>query len=684
MSEPTVYGTSSLASDERLSARTTRRRSMIKWSLVGLGVCGVCAVLAVFGLTALPEDASVSPTETTESSPQSKTPAAAAPALETKIACFQSSYVDNVTNMMEPITGLKWTHGAQPNAASVIAVDVDSKFQEIMGFGGAFTEAAALQFQKLSREKQEEVLTLYFDKDKGSAYTFGRVPMGSSDFSADSYSFDDVANDTELEHFDKEVKHDQEVLIPFIKRALGRQPDLKLFMAPWSPPAWMKRSTLDYAASMLNSAKPIGLKDDVRATWALYFSKFLTAYKKHGISFWGLTPQNEPQAEVPWESCMYTAEYQAEFIGNFLGPMLERDHPELILMVFDHNRGSVRQWAEEIYNHPTAAQYVDGMAFHWYDNERYMDGVEYHERLNDTHFVDENRFMLATESCNCPDVGHGDLAWFRAQRYGHDIMTDLNNYVAGWVDWNLLLDHNGGPNHLANLCDAPIILTEDGTDFYIQPMYYFIQHFSKYIPVGSRRVKTQVAVRFAQPGDSQLYVDYPSMLATCDGSSRQKWRPTDDGKLEVIGTGFCIDLKEIPWQGHQGLLVDCRYTQQHWTYEDSGRIRMGDYCISLNHGSTQDGVRISTDLCEDEVKPHQQWRFDAEDGTMRSLASAADQCVTAGYSFVQAAAFVTPENRKVLVVMNENTEPADFELQVGGVALETTVPQGAIRTFTWE
>ncbi|KAF1775317.1 Glycoside hydrolase superfamily [Phytophthora cactorum] len=610
--EPTVYGTSSLASDERLSARATRRRAVIKWSLVGLGVCAVCAVLAVFGPTALPEDAAVAPVKTAESTPNSE----AAPALDTEVVCVQSSYVANVTNMMEPITGLKWTHGAETNAKSFIAVDVDTKFQEIMGFGGAFTEAAALQFNKLSKEKQQEVLTLYFDKNKGSAYTFGRVPMGSSDFSPRSYTFDDVVNDTELQHFDEEVKHDQEVLIPFIKRALERQPDLKLFLAPWSPPAWMKRATLNYEPSMLNSAKPIGLKDDVRATWALYFSKFITAYKKHGIDFWGLTPQNEPQAEVPWESCMYTAEYQAEFIGNFLGPMLERDHPDLVLMVFDHNRGSVRQWAEEIYNHPTAAQYVDGMAFHWYDDERYMDGVEYHERLNDTYFIDQNRFMLATESCNCPDVGHGDLAWFRAQRYGHDIMTDLNNYVAGW----------------------------DEKDFFIQPMYYFIQHFSKYIPVGSRRVKTQVATRFAQPGEPQF--------------SRQKWRPTDDGKLTVTDTGFCIDLKEIPWQGHQGLLVDCRYTQQHWTYEtDTARIRMGDYCISLNHGSTEDGVRISTDLCEDEIVPHQQWRFDAEDGTMRSLASTTDQCVTAGYAFVQASAFVTPENRKVFVVMNENTEP---------------------------
>ncbi|TDH72207.1 hypothetical protein CCR75_004288 [Bremia lactucae] len=680
--EPTAYGTSSLASDERLSARATRRRAIIKWSLVGLGVFGVCVVVAIFSLFALPEDAATAPAVTTKSPSDSK---AAAPVVGSNVACVQSSYVDNQTNMMEPIAGLKWIHGAQADAKSFIRVDFKTKYQEIMGFGGAFTEAAALQFSKLPKIKQDEVLTLYFDQHNGSGYTFGRVPMGSSDFSVSSYTFDDVVNDTDLVHFDQNVIHDQAAMIPFIKRALERLPELKLFLAPWSPPTWMKRAAPNHMSSMLDSVKPIGLKDDVRATWALYFSKFITAYKKHGIRFWGLTPQNEPQAEVPWESCMYTAEYQAEFIGSYLGPTLQRDHPDLVLMIYDHNRGSVREWAETIYNHPTASQYVHGMAFHWYDNERYMDGVEYHERLNDTYFIDPSRFMLATESCNCPDVGHGDLAWFRAQRYGHDIMTDLNNHVAGWVDWNLLLDHRGGPNHLENYCDAPIILTEDGTDFYIQPMFYFIQHFSKYIPRGSRRVKTEVAARFAMLGDPQLFVDYPSMLAACDGSSRQKWRPTDDGKLEVTGTGFCIDLKEIPWQGHQGLLVDCRYTQQHWTYEiGTNRIRMGDYCISLNHGSTENGARISTDLCEDTVLPHQQWRFDSKDGTMRSLASTTDQCVTAGYAFVQASAFVTPDNRKVLVAINENTEPVEFQLQVGNVAVETMVPPGAIRTFTWE
>ncbi|KAG6617098.1 Family 30 Glycoside hydrolase [Phytophthora cinnamomi] len=658
----------------------TKRHTFVKWGVFGLATCGICSTLALLGTSSIHEDTVAATLRSTTSAFKN-----AAPAVDAEVTCFQSSYIDNVTRMMEPVTGLKWKRGAQKNTQSYITLDLEAKFQEIMGFGGAFTEAAALQFQKLPRKKQEEVLTLYFDKEQGSAYNFGRVPMGSCDFSVSSYSFDDVLNDTQLLHFDMSVKHDQQVLIPFIKRALERQPEMKLFLAPWSPPAWMKRGDDKYTPSMLGSMDPVGLKDDMRASWALYFSKFITAYKKQGIPFWGLTPQNEPEFAAPWEACRYNASYQAEFIGDFLGPVLDRDHPELTLMVFDHNRASVRQWAEAIYNHPTAAQYVDGMAFHWYDVDRYMDGVAYHERLNDTHFIDQNRFMLATESCNCPGVAYGDAAWFRAQRYGHDILTDLNNHVVGWVDWNLLLDHKGGPNHQGNNCDAPIILSEDGKDFSIQPMYYFIQHFSKYIPVGSRRVKTQVAARFEKPGDAQLMWAYPAALTSCDGSARQTIHKTDDNKIQVTGTKFCLGMVDAMWQGKEIQVVECQYPlQKSWTFEEgTGRIRIEDFCLSLNHGSTTNGVRITADRCEAEVVPHQQWTFNEEDGTLRSLASTTDQCATGGYSFVQATAFVTPEDRKVLVVLNENTEEANFEIHVGDMALETTIPKGAIRTFTW-
>ncbi|KAL7689191.1 putative ricin B, lectin domain, glycoside hydrolase family 30, glycosyl hydrolase, all-beta [Plasmopara halstedii] len=673
------YGTTDLAVDERHKYRNnSKRRTFVKWSLLGLAICGICSFFALIKISTVHDDGVVAMMRSRAYKLKN------AFAEDAEVTCFQSWYVDNTTRMMESVSGLKWKRGGLKNTNSYISIDLDIRFQEIMGFGGAFTEAAALQFQKLPLDKQEDVLTLYFDEELGSAYTFGRVPMGSCDFSISSYNFDDVLNDSKLLHFDMSVKRDQEVLIPFIQRALKRQPGLKLFLAPWSPPAWMKRGNAKYTPSMLGSLDPVGLKDDVRAPWALYFSKFISAYKQHGISFWGLTPQNEPEFAAPWEACMYNASYQAEFIGDFLGPVLKRDHPEVTLMVFDHNRASVRHWAETIYNHPTARQYVGGMAFHWYDLERYMDGVAYHERLNDTHYIDPNRFMLATESCNCPGVAFGDAAWFRAQRYGHDIMTDLNNNVVGWVDWNLLLDHKGGPNHQGNNCDAPIILTEDGSDFKIQPMYYFIQHFSKYIPVGSRRVKTHVAARFEKPGDAQLMWSYPAALSSCDGSARQSMHMTDDGKIEVTGSGFCVSLVDTQWQGKEIQMVECKYTQQTWTFEElTRRIRVNDLCLSLNHGLTQNGVRIVAYPCQAEIVPYQQWTFNQEDGTLRSQASMIDQCATGGYSFVQASAFVTPEGRKVLVVLNENTEAADFEIHVGDMVLDTSIPKGAIRTYMW-
>lgn len=681
----TQYGTSSLESDDLLRATTTadRRRKLVKWGTTAL-VAGAGAALLALSTSSSSSSSPHAAMTSSAAATIDAVPLAASADVAGAVKCWQSSYINGEKKMMEPIPGLAWTKRSSSAASSpsVIAVDVDQKFQEMLGFGGAFTEAAALQFAKLPPAKQEEVLTLYFDKTAGSAYEFGRVPMGSSDFSLASYNFDNVSGDAKMSHFDDSVAHDTKVLIPFLQRALAKNPQLKVFLAPWSPPAWMKRAADNYVPSMLGSALPVGLRDDAQPAWALYFSKFISAYKAHGIPFWGLTPQNEPEFAAPWEACGYNASYQADFVANHLGPVIRRDHPDVKIMVFDHNRASVRHWAETIFHHPQAREYVDGIAFHWYDNERYMDGVEFHERLNDTHYIDPTRFMLATESCNCPGVATGTDAWFRGQRYAHDIITDFNNWVVGWVDWNLLLDHTGGPNHLGNNCDAPIIVDETEQDFFLQPMYYFIQHFSKFVPPGSRRIHTDVAATFTKPGDAQLFVRYPAALHACDRSSRQAIHVTEDHKLQVTGTPYCLDLIRPQWIGRQVELVECQYTSQSWTFDSNGRIHMDDHCLALNHGSTANGARVTVDHCsEDDNAVHQRWQF--VNGTMQSLASAT-QCVTAGYAFVQSVGFVTPTNTKVLVVLNENTEDAAFELRAGDNVLETTIPQGAIRTFTWE
>ncbi|CAK4118660.1 unnamed protein product [Aphanomyces euteiches] len=583
---------------------------------------------------------------------------------------------------------------------SYISIDDTVEYQEILGFGGAFTEAAALQFQRLPLAKQQALLELYFGHqgNNGAAYSFGRVPMNSCDFSPASYSFDEVANDTTLEHFDVGVTHDAVAMIPFIKQALTLRPDLKLFLSPWSPPAWMKYPDRQGKQTMLGSAEPYGLPPEFRETWALYFSKFVSAYKSHGIPFWGVTPQNEPQQPAPWEACLYDDAYQAAFVADFLGPRLRQDHPHLKIMIFDHNRGNVHLWAQGVYNHSTVEPFVDGVAFHWYDNSRDLDGVQNHEHVNQTHNLNPSKFLLATEAAHCPGVANGKEAWHRGLRYAHDIMSDLTHWASGWVDWNLILDDSGGPNKLGNTCDAPIIVHPDGADFTVQPMYYFIKHFSAYVPPGSKRIATKLHVEYSTRGDEvQLVPRFPGGAYPCDGSSRQLFVRTQDNKIQVNATSYCLDVVAEPWLGNRIEMVECAYTTQSWTF-GSGKdqtIQFGSQCLSHSLGALENGGRLTIEPCQDGSK-HQQWSFqgsrlviDAHDGIdlvgvgMALRNAGSNACVTAGYAFLQAVTFKTPSDDRVLIVLNENTVDATFKVHTGSAQVDTVVPKQSIRTFVW-
>jgi glucosylceramidase len=243
--------------------------------------------------------------------------------------------------------------------------------QSIIGFGGAFTEAAALNFATLPIDSQQRVLDMYWGEN-GAGYTLGRIPINSCDFSAASYSFDEVAGDWDLNHFDMEVEHDQVAIIPFIKRAVatsqasGRH--IRLFGSPWSPPAWLK-SKVNGIQSMDGSARQHGLlsSDLARGTWAKYMSKWVSAYGLQGIDIWGLTVQNEPEFAAPWEACKFNASSEASFVRDHLGPVMKQDHPDLKIMAFDHNKDHLESWTSAMFadDGSGAPQYVDGMAFHW-------------------------------------------------------------------------------------------------------------------------------------------------------------------------------------------------------------------------------------------------------------------------------------------------------------------------------
>lgn len=340
----------------------------------------------------------------------------------------------------------------------------------ILGFGGAFTEAASLNYHSLSKIGKETVMELLFGKS-GLGYSVGRVHINSCDFSIKSYNFDNTDGDFDLKNFDMNVTHDVESgMVDMMQRAQSvfskawgvneGNESMKMYASPWSPPPWLKKPTPDdpkgalHAENMTNSAK-VCLRDGVgpdskyAKTWALYFAKFIDAYEQQGIPMWAITIQNEPEFAAPWEACAYTAHAEREFLENHLGPQLRESHPDLKIIIFDHNKDHAPTWIKTFLN-STAAKYVDGTAIHWYAGglDRLLDGSvgapNMHRIFAELEDYGHNKehIILGSEACHCPYTGYGGgdvkVAWARAERYAHSILADLAAGSNAWVEWNLM------------------------------------------------------------------------------------------------------------------------------------------------------------------------------------------------------------------------------------------------------
>jgi glucosylceramidase len=362
---------------------------------------------------------------------------------------------------------------AQPlDKEACVFVDPNKRFQTIVGVGGAITDAAAETFYKLPKEAQDQILTAYFDPEKGIGYSLGRTQINSCDFSSDTYTYV-KDGDSSLSTFS--VEHDRKYRIPLIRAAAERAgPGYRLFVSPWSPPAWMKDNN-----DMLRGGH---LKPEFRTAWADYYVRFIRAYEKDGIPIWGLTVQNEPMAVQKWESCIYSAGEERDFVKGYLGPALQRAGlGGKKLMIWDHNRTMMYQRAREVLDDPDAARYVWGVAFHWYVDDSFSNVARVSEAYPATH-------LLFTEGCDFPfDVSKlGEWHW--GESYGQAMIQDFNNGAVGWTDWNILVDQTGGPNHVGNFCFAPVDGdTQTGKVTYMNSFYY-LGHFSKFVRPGARRI----------------------------------------------------------------------------------------------------------------------------------------------------------------------------------------------------
>lgn len=384
---------------------------------------------------------------------------------------------ENTNFRLAKSTQLQFSPQGQPlETVPCVFVDPSKTFQTFIGIGAALTDASAETFAKLPGEKQEEFLRVYFDRDKGIGYKLARTNMNSCDFSSGSYTYV-TENDKELKTFS--VAHDEQFKIPFIKRIIDAAGgEINLYISPWSPPAWMKDNN-----NMLQGGK---LLPEYYQTWADYFVRFIKAYEDQGISVWGLTVQNEPMAKQTWESCMYTADEERDFIKEYLGPTLWKNGMQSKkLIAWDHNRDLMYHRASTILNDSVAAKYVWGIGFHWYES---WTGAPIPENVKRVAEAFPQKQLLLTEACNYPFSWETFEQWHWGENYGASIITDFNNGAVAWTDWNILLDETGGPNHVNNFCFAPVHAdTRDGSLHFMNSFFY-IGHFSKFIMPGAKRI----------------------------------------------------------------------------------------------------------------------------------------------------------------------------------------------------
>ena len=368
---------------------------------------------------------------------------------------------------LKQTNNIKITRFDSINLNKFITLDTSIEFQEFLGFGGAFTESAGYALSIVDEKNYNQILDDYFLED-GLNYNFGRLPIGSCDFSLKSYSY---SYKKDLSDFS--IDKDKEYIIPTINAALLRNENIKFIASPWSPPAFMKNNKL-----LILGGK---LKEKYMQTWANYLVKYINCYKNEGINIDYMTIQNEPEATQMWESCKYSAKEEANLLVNYLYPTFKQHNINTKFLIWDHNKNNIVERVNDCLIKYNALNYADGIAFHWYTGS-------YFENLKEINKTFPSKLLIHTEGCTGYSKFKPEDELFNAEMYASEILGDLNSGINAFVDWNLVLDYNGGPNHKKNYCNSPIMINKDKTSYIKTPVFYYIGQFSKYIKHGSKRI----------------------------------------------------------------------------------------------------------------------------------------------------------------------------------------------------
>jgi len=437
----------------------------------------------------------------------------------------------------------------------VLQVFPDSVKQTIDGIGTSFTESSAFVLAHLEPQDRMEVMQKIYGEE-GANFSLTRTHIGACDFSVEGkYSYAEKAGDTELESFsiqaDSEgfaaadypgIKDTTYDLLPMIQEALKikqsqEDSELRIIASAWTAPAWMKENEMYYEpGTPENNWQGTGgsLKPEYVSTYADYLVRYFDAYKAAGVNIWGLTPVNEPHGNNgQWESMNFSPETQSEFVQTHLGPGLRKaGYGDARLLIFDQNRDGIEEWSEVLYPADVDEKYIYGMAVHWYESTFKV----YEDIFDRVHDKYPQYSIVHTEGCiddlgkpapaDCTDPeGRTEKNWFKndsfwwtqsasdwgyavpwtpgngvdhplytpVHRYARNIIVSLDHWVTGWVDWNIVLDQQGGPNHAGNFCGAPIMIDTESLDVYYTPIYSVLAQFSRTIRPGDKALQTHAS-----------------------------------------------------------------------------------------------------------------------------------------------------------------------------------------------
>ena len=327
---------------------------------------------------------------------------------------------------------------------------LDTKIAKFTGFCSAITESSSFNYQKLSKKNKDNFIKDYFS-EKGLNFNYIRLSIGSNDFSLNSYSY---SRKRDLSDFS--IKRDEKYIIPFIKDIKSIK-DVTVIASPWSPPVMYKRLPIIRWG--------IKLSKRFYDKYADYLAKFIDEYGKQNININYITMQNEPVARQHWESCLFSILEQKDFVYNHLLGKLANTK----VLLWDHNKDDLYNIVDKLY---VKHDKVEGIAFHYYTGSHFNEIKKIREKYQDI-------FLVNSEMC-CAYSPYNEKNWISsAEYYLNDIIGDMNSGINAYLDWNILLDENGGPTYIKNYVKSASIRKND--NYIKSPIYYYLYHISHFI-----------------------------------------------------------------------------------------------------------------------------------------------------------------------------------------------------------